>query len=1169
MSAQARHPRTRRARARHARAFVLVCALAAMHLGVSARDASGADPSPPVVVDSFDEVGGWSAHPADGVELAISPDAGEKGGAMRLDFDFVSGGGYAVARRALDLDLPENYAFTFRIRGTPRHHDATRSSIPRNHIEFKLIDSTGANVWWHVVRDYSLPPDWETIRIKKRQVQFAWGPAGGGEIRHVAAIELAITAGQGGHGSVWIDDLALSPLPPADAVPPQPTANASSSSKEHYPNLAIDDKPASAWQSSTSDAQPWIALDLHGPREFGGLIIDWAPGLHAIDYAVELSDDARAWRIAREVRSANGGRDYVYMPESESSHLRVRALASEPSGIAISNIAIQPLAWAATREAFFEAIARDVPPGCYPRGISGEQVYWTVVGVDGDAREGLLSEDGMLETGKGEFSIEPFLEIDGHLVTWADVQSEQSLEEGWMPIPSVAWREAGHTSKASAERRRTKDLYSKSGLTLTITACGIDRPGASSILSRYRVENRSSEAESVSLHLAIRPFQVNPPAQFLNMRGGTAPIRSLAREGRIVRVNGDRAVVSLTQPSDFRAWTFDEGDPIAERLLEEAAPKSRRRSDDDATPSASAGNKAASNAHHEVTDPFEAASGVLRYRLSIPPGEHRDVVVSVPLYELRGDFELADVDRADLSDAFGAVHGETYLGEARQAWTQKIGGVQFELPESARHVADALRAQVGYILVNRAGPAIQPGTRAYARSWIRDGALTSSALLRVGLADPAREFIEWFAPNQYANGKIPCVVDWRGPDPVPEHDSSGEFIFLIAEYLRYTGDRALAERHWPRVAAAAAYLDSLRQTRRTDEYRAPEKREFFGLLPPSISHEGYSAKPMHSYWDDFWAVRGFRDAAWLAGEVGGADAAARERERARLAAIADEFERDVIASIDAAMARHGIDYIPGCADLGDFDATSTTIALSPVGIAPRLPRAALERTFETYWESFEARHKGRESWDAYTPYEIRNIGAFVHLDRLAASGAASVDGARRGASDASTAAPPWRDRAHELLDFFLSDQRPTGWRQWPEVIRHDARAPNFLGDLPHTWVGSDYIRSVLDMFAYVRDSDGALVVGAGIPASWVSESPGVDVRSLPTPYGPLDLGITRSDRKIVMRVAGDFALPESGVVVPLQSEWLGRSIDVNGTRVEPGGDEIILHALPARITLDG
>ena len=34
------------------------------------------------------------------------------------------------------------------------------------------------------------------------------------------------------------------------------------------------------------------------------------------------------------------------------------------------------------------------------------------------------------------------------------------------------------------------------------------------------------------------------------------------------------------------------------------------------------------------------------------------------------------------------------------------------------------------------------------------------------------------------------------------------------------------------------------------------KRLFFGLLPESISHEGYSSKPMHSYWDDFFALQG-------------------------------------------------------------------------------------------------------------------------------------------------------------------------------------------------------------------------------------------------------------------------------------------------------------------------
>ncbi len=81
-----------------------------------------------------------------------------------------------------------------------------------------------------------------------------------------------------------------------------------------------------------------------------------------------------------------------------------------------------------SRAAFFEAVAKDAPRGSFPRGIGGEQVYWTVVGADGDAREGLLSEDGMLETGKGSFSIEPFLYVNGSLITWADVQPVQSLE---------------------------------------------------------------------------------------------------------------------------------------------------------------------------------------------------------------------------------------------------------------------------------------------------------------------------------------------------------------------------------------------------------------------------------------------------------------------------------------------------------------------------------------------------------------------------------------------------------------------------------------------------------------------------------------------------------------------------------------------------------------------
>src|SRR5207342_397510 len=191
-------------------------------------------------------------------------------------------------------------------------------------------------------------------------------------------------------------------------------------------------------------------------------------------------------------------------------------------------------------------------------------------------------------------------------------------------------------------------------------------------------------------------------------------------------------------------------------------------------------------------------------------------------------------------------------------------------------------------------------SRSYERSWIRDGALTSTALLRLGQADVVREFIEWFAPYQYGDGKVPCCVDWRGSDPVPEHDSHGEFIYLVAEYLRITGDRALAERMWPHVKAAAGYLDLLRAQRRTAEWRTPENAPYFGLLPPSISHEGYSAKPMHSYWDDLFALRGSKDAVSLARPLGHA-ADARHFATSR-----DTSAHDLNASIIAAQRVHHI-----------------------------------------------------------------------------------------------------------------------------------------------------------------------------------------------------------------------------------------------------------------------
>ena len=1003
-------------------------------------------------LDAFDGIAGWIAAPSEGVRLTLTAAEGEKGGALRLDFDFQGHAGWAAARKAFPRPLPENWAFTLRLRG----------EAPPETLEFKLVDPTGKNVWWSVRPDFEFPRDWKTLRIRKRQVSFAWGPARGGEIRELGSVEITVTAGSGGKGSLSVDELTLEELPAQEGPLPAPRS----------------------WKSDPSGGD-WqeLVIDLGGRREFGGLALDWDSADFARRYVVELSDDGRSWSPERSVSASRGGRVWIPLPGSEAAFVRLHFDESARGrGYVLRTIEVEPPEFSETPTRFLESVAREAPRGHWPRSLLGEQLYWTLVGVDGGKEKGLLSEDGALETGRGAFSLEPFLRANGKLLGWADAEISQQLSGGDLPLPSVARVHAG-------------------GLRLDVTALADGTGEDSTLRARYRVSNTGLAPIRATLYLAARSLQVNPPWQFLNVPGGFAPIRSIAWDGRAAEVNGERRVVPLTPPSAFGASRLEDGE-IVSRLAEGALPR-----------------------EVSASDPAGFASAAFAWVLEIPAGGARDVLVAVP---------LGASSPAVPPDA--ARDFESRRSAAASSWREKLDRVTFRLPAAAEPIASAARASLGWILINRDGPAIQPGSRAYARSWIRDGALTSAALLRLGHADEVRQFLRWFAPFQFESGAVPCCVDRRGADPVPENDSHGELLFLAGEYFRFTGDRALIEEVWPYLAKAAAYIERLRQSRRTEEYRSGEKLLFFGLLPESISHEGYSDRPVHSYWDDFWAIQGLSDAVDLA------RASNRPEDAARFAAWRDEMRLDVQASIRRVIAARGIDYIPGSAELGDLDPTSTTIAVEPCGEAGQLPRLELANTFDRYWEHFIARRAHRATGGEYTPYEWRVAGSFVRLNR--------------------------RDRAQALFDFFLSDRRPAAWNQWAEVVWPDKRSPKFIGDMPHGWVGSDFIRSFLDLFAYDRQEDDTLVLGAGLPASWLADPRGVAVSKLRTRYGPLDVTL-RADRSAVrVHVAGACVVPPGGFVVPWPLEGRPSSATVNGKPAVISADgEVVLRETPADIVI--
>ena len=1024
------------------------------------------------ILDDFEAASAWTLVASDDVKAALRPVDGAHGRALCIDFDFGRVTGYVAARRALPIDFPARYELALAVRG---------EAAP-NALQLKLVDASGANVWWGRKNEFRTPPDWQTVRFRQREIEFAWGPTSDRALRRSAAVELVIASGSGaGKGSVCFDRLALRELP-AVVSAPAPMATAASSLAGHGPANAIDGASASDWQpADPRGAAALLTVDYGVAREFGVLALRWRAGAAASRYAIELSDDGAHWRSVRRVDRARGDLQLHWLPDSEARYVRIAVDEPVAEVVALAELELRPPVAA---NAFFAQLAQAAPRGRYPRAYVGQQSYWTVLGVDGGRTASLLSEDGVLEPVPGVGALEPFLIADGEVLSWADVQSSQTLRDGDLPMPSVHWRGAD--------------------LALDIGAFGDGTVAAAQALARYRVRNLGERARQVTLALAWRPFQANPPTQFLAHPGGASAIGAFDWDGRVLAVNGTPRLIPLVAPSAVRLEPLAAG-PVGDWLLE-PRPRSRQGA-------------------ARLVDPAGFASAALLFELRLRPGEEREIALALPV---EGTPVVPTMAGVAAAEARAAAH-----------WRGRLDRVRITGPAAVEAIARTLRASLGHILVNRSAAAIQPGARAYARSWIRDGALTSSALLRLGQDDVARDFLLWFAPFQFESGKVPCCATARGADPVPENDSDGEFAFAAADLWHYTRDEASARALWPHVRRAVAHMDALRSSERSAANLAPERRAYFGLMPPSISHEGYSDKPAYSYWDDFWTATGYRSAVELAQALGLADDAAR------IGKQRDEFVHDLLASIAASTKQHGLAVLPGAADRGDVDPTSSTVALSPGGLLGTLPDALVRNTFERYWRDFSARRDGAQTWDAYTPYEWRNVGSLVRLGE--------------------------RDRALQAMAFFDRDRRPAGWQQWAEVVLRDAREPRFLGDMPHGWVASDQIRSVLDLFAYEHEGERSLVLAAGVPLAWF-DGPGLVLQDLRTPYGLLSWSGRRSATKngrdaIEIDIRALRTQPPGGII--LQGPWPKASrLWIDGVARAGPADAIRLSRVPAHLRIE-
>ena len=133
----------------------------------------------------------------------------------------------------------------------------------------------------------------------------------------------------------------------------------------------------------------------------------------------------------------------------------------------------------------------------------------------------------------------------------------------------------------------------------------------------------------------------------------------------------------------------------------------------------------------------------------------------------------------------------------------------------------------------------------------------------------------------------------------------------------------------------------------------------------------------------------------------------------------------------------------------------------------------------------------------YSPYDLRNLNAFVSLGRY--------------------------DDAFRLLSVMLASRRPRGWRGWAEVVWSDMRSPEYIGDMPHTWIGAEFATAIRLML--LKENGGALELFRAVPDAWW-EAEGIALHQLPTTFGVVNLKARRSRSQATVELALTGAAPD-------------------------------------------
>lgn len=407
-----------------------------------------------------------------------------------------------------------------------------------------------------------------------------------------------------------------------------------------------------------------------------------------------------------------------------------------------------------------------------------------------------------------------------------------------------------------------------------------------------------------------------------------------------------------------------------------------------------------------------------------------------------------------------------------------------------------LEAQVAHLQMSLVGDETRPGDPInYPLSWQRDAAYIIMALARAGEVEQARLLAGDLAENDFFGGFG------------AEADAPGLAIWTLTELAAYLDDAAYDEGLWPHIARKAGLIEEMLAA------REPMYRMFSGPVIPGLvgdpvaslvadpAREGLIIGRMDHHrpllYVNAVSYMGLLEAAEFAERLGHMEEAARWR------AAADNLRRAWQAAFGTPEANNERTYISG---------------LWPTWIVEPELTAAYANNLEQRRQMFRTVEGGYQNRPLWTYFEVGEAHQWLYLERP--------------------------DRVWQTLEWFWENQSAPGlytwwegageensFRQW-EKVRGWVEPPYVS---PHYWTTAEMVLLQLDMLVYSRP-DGTLVIGGGVPESWLESE--LHVGPLPIPGGAVEW--QWDGREVVVTLEGDPVPVVPGPAFadkPIQLSW--------------------------------